>query len=264
MKITLVPIAGLCNRMRAVVSAMAWQKNNPEVGLEIFWGKDFDCSAFFDDLFEQPKDLEIKRLKNFYMKKGGKRNFFIPDIIKKFHYDKILYTDENRRQFFEKEICNVPNIYIAAYNYFTPYEITNSLAEIFVPKEELRNRIFSITDNYRDNVIGIHIRRTDNLSAIKDNPNEKFFTLMDQEIQQNTQCQFYLATDSAEIKSLMIQRYGERIISQDLSLTRKNTIGMKDAVVDLYCLGATKKIIGCTHSTYSIMASQLYNIKLIK
>ena len=34
---------------------------------------------------------------------------------------------------------------------------------------------------------------------------------------------------------------------------------MKDAVVDLYCLGSTNKIYGSANSTYSTFAATLYD-----
>ena len=86
---------------------------------------------------------------------------------------------------------------------------------------------------------------------------------MDSEIDNNCKVRFYLATDDEKIKQDMKKKYGERIITLNLSLRRNTTQGMKDAVVDLFCLGSTSKIIGSHHSTYSIIASQLYNIDLI-
>ena len=42
-------------------------------------------------------------------------------------------------------------------------------------------------------------------------------------------------------KKDMTKRYGDRIIFSQLPLVRDDVEGMKGAVVDLYCLGATKK-----------------------
>ena len=264
MKMTLLPVAGLCNRMRAIVSAMAWHKIQNEVELEIFWENSWDCGAYFHELFEQPQGYKINEVTKFYMRPGNKRNLFLPDILKRMHYDKILYINESDRYNFEERIAGAEKVYVAAYNYFTPYEIKNSLSNIFIPTQELQKAIDRMVAYYSEYTVGVHVRRTDNYMAIKSNPLEKFYELMDKELDINKNTRFYLATDSEEVKKLMYQRYGNSIITQRLSLTRNNSEGMKDAVIDLFCLGSTQKIIGCRNSTYSILASQLYNIELIR
>ena len=63
-------------------------------------------------------------------------------------------------------------------------------------------------------------------------------------------------------KKYIIKRFGDRIITGNWDLTRNSVQGMKDATAELYCLGRTSKIIGCTKSTYSLMASWLYDVPL--
>ena len=53
MKITLVPIAGLCNRINAITSGLLYQQYHPDCELEILWWKTHDCCVVFFDLFEQ-------------------------------------------------------------------------------------------------------------------------------------------------------------------------------------------------------------------
>lgn len=116
---------------------------------------------------------------------------------------------------------------------------------------------------YTANTVGVHIRRTDNIAAIKNSPIENFMTLMDQEIENNANTNFYLATDSEETKNLFIKKYGDKIIPTHPTLNRNTTEGIKDAIVELFCLGHTHKIIGSKNSTYSLMASRLFKAELI-
>lgn len=263
MKITLVPTAGLCNRLNAITSGILYQKYHKDAQLYIYWEKSKECYAHFTDLFEPLDCIEIKPLRKFYLKPGRKKNLYIPDILKKIYFDAYYNGNTINRNNFEKLTTGKQNIYVTSYNPFTPYEITSSLATFFKPTQELKERISLITEQYEDNVVGVHIRRTDNLASIKNNPIEKFYSLIDREITINSNCRFYLSSDEESVKKDMTKRYGDRIIFSQLPLVRDDVEGMKGAVVDLYCLGATKKIIGCTNSTFSNTASRLYDIELI-
>lgn len=113
-------------------------------------------------------------------------------------------------------------------------------------------------------VIGLHIRRTDNVAAIANSPITHFYKVIEKELADNPSTRFYVASDDRSVKEDLKRRYGnETIISPEFCLKRYSLQGMKDAVVDLYCLGRTSKIYGSAASTYSIFASKLYNIELI-
>ncbi len=263
MKITLVPAGGLCNRINAITSAICYKEKRENIDLQLYWEKTPECYADFSDLFNPLEDYKIERINKFYLLPRRKRNLYLSDILKKFIFDGIYYNAPYGRMNFDSVVRNKKNIYVSAANAFTPFEITSSLGKYFVPIDQLQERINQIVALFDDNTIGIHIRRTDNIDAIKNNPLNKFTALMDKEISQNKDVLFYLATDSQEVKDYLKKQYGERIISMPILLTRNALQGMQDAVVDLYCLGSTKKIIGCTNSTYSITASHLFNIDLI-
>lgn len=263
MEITLVPIAGLCNRMNAITSGLQYLKNNPNCKMEILWWKSHDCRVWFSDLFEDITP-NVKRMHSLIKDRPSTlRNLYIPGYFRKFFYD-FAMTPIYNAQDFDKLTEGKKKIYVACHNNWNQYLIKESLADIFRPTQELRNRISDITKDWnKEDVIGLHIRRTDNAIAIEKSPISRFYTLMDSEIDNNCKVRFYLATDDEKIKQDMKKKYGERIITLNLSLRRNTTQGMKDAVVDLFCLGSTSKIIGSHHSTYSIIASQLYNIDLI-
>lgn len=263
MNITLVPIAGLCNRMNAITSGLLFLKNNPDCKMKILWWKSHDCNVWFSDLFEDI-DPGIKKMQSLLKDRPATlRNLYIPKYFRKYFYD-FEMTPKYKAVDFEKLTKGKNNVYVSCHNNWNQYLITKNLADIFIPKKELQNKINNITKDWKkEDVIGLHIRRTDNTAAIEKSPIYRFYTLMDSEINNNNNVRFYLATDDEKIKQNMKEKYGNRIITLNLSLKRNTTQGMKDAVVDLFCLGSTSKIIGSHHSTYSIIASQLYNIDLI-
>lgn len=229
---------------------------------EVQWEKTYECFADFSDLFEPIKDIPAYPLNNLYLKRGTIANLYFPNLLRKFRFDASFKGKKIADLDFCKLTNGKKNIYITSYNRFCPHEIKESVSRYFIPIPELQKKISQITDTYQGNVIGVHIRRTDNVKAIRNNPLEQFFSSMDREIEKNSQVRFYLATDSDDVKTRAKERYKDRIITLELSLSRENKTGMQDAVVDLYCLAATSKIIGCTHSTYSLMASWIHNAQL--
>lgn len=266
MRITLVPTAGLCNRMNAILCAIVSYEQY-KIPTEIYWEKTNDCYAEFSDLFKplNHPDIKIMPLNKLYLKPGSKKNLFLPSLLRKFMFDASYDGTKIANKKLSETCNNKNNIYITSYNLFTPIPpIKFKVAQYFRPTNEIKGIIDDIIQNhFSTNAVGVHIRRTDNISAINNSPIENFIQIMDTEISTNPNTIFYLATDSQLTKKELVKRYGKRIVSLAGVLNRNSIEGMKNAVIDLYCLGNTKKIIGSHSSTYSIMASKLYQNQLI-
>lgn len=270
MKITLAPCAGLCNRINAMMHAITLS-DAFDYEIDIFWEKTSDCSAEFTDLF-MPIDTErvnVYKLNRFYLKPACRRNFFITNFFRKFHFDgsytgaQLSGTDIRS---FITDNPTLSSIYISSSNRFSLPELPQSLkslGKVFIPQSNIETKIKAITDMYSSNTVGIHIRRSDNVLAIKNNPIEKFTTQIDNELLLDSNCRFYVASDSEDEKNYLKSKYGDCIITKDSNLTRNSLDGIVDAVVELYCLARTNKIYGCTNSTYSTVASRLYDIPLV-
>ena len=84
--------------------------------------------------------------------------------------------------------------------------------------------------------------------------------LMQEEIGMNGDCQFYVATDSEEEKKRLKDIFGERILTLPRAADRNSITGMQDALVELYVLSHTRKILGSMQSSYSETAAQISNI----
>lgn len=265
MNITLVPTAGLCNRINMILCAInAFEECH--FPMKIYWEKTEDCKAEFAELFKplNYKELKVYPLRKFYLQPGGKRNFFIPDLLKRLYFDVCYNGGEIANKSLEESCMGFNRIYITAHNRFCNVSVNNhNVGDLFRPTDEIDQRISTITSKYTVNTVGIHIRQTDNVAAIKNNPIEKFTSFMDKELSLFPETTFYVASDSQEVKDMLIKRYKSLIIPTSWNLNRNSVEGMKDAVADLYCLGRTSKIIGCTNSTYSLIASILYQKKLI-
>lgn len=111
-------------------------------------------------------------------------------------------------------------------------------------------------------MVGVHIRRGDHIRAIEASPIESFYFKMDKELSENRNTMFYLATDSIEVKNSLEKRYNGKIITYNMPLTRTSLTGMYGAVIDLWALSNTSKLIGTKLSMFSKVASEIHGVKL--
>lgn len=264
-EITLVPQAGLCNRINAIVSAFALCEARPDVRINIYWEKLKDCYANFDDLF-QPIDtdrIKLYPLKKFSLCPARKRNLYIPFILRKSSYENQYNGGEIYNSPLEEWIDGKKNIYITSSNRFCVERKFDQIGKIFKPTAEIEKTIESVTSQYGEHTVGVHIRRTDNAAAIKNSPMEMYYKEMDEVLENEPQTKFYIASDDECVKSMIKKKYGNSIITHEWTLERNSVQGMKDAVAELYCLARTSKLIGSTNSTYSLVATRLYEIPIL-
>ena len=114
-------------------------------------------------------------------------------------------------------------------------------------------------------MVSIHIRRTDQINSIAYSKTENFVELMNREIEANPDVKFFLATDDKEEEALLRKTFPGRIVSNENRTLRRDSLdGMYDALLDLFCLAACKKIIGSYCSSFTDTAASLGGIpKLI-
>lgn len=261
-QITLVPTAGLCNRLNAILCAIRLQEEL-DWDITILWDKNKDCYAQFNDLFEPIEGIKVLPLENYRYKPATLRNLFIPYILRCREFDLCLDGSKSTFKDITPILSQASNIYIHSYNRFSTQDITSSLGRYFVPEKTLAAQIDEVVSRYNDVTYGLHIRRTDNMESIKLSPIERFISFIENKLSVNPESRFYLATDDNMVKSDLVKRFGDHIIIREATLNRDSVEGMKDAVVDLFCLARTSMIFGSGCSTYSLTAANLYNKELI-
>jgi hypothetical protein len=122
-----------------------------------------------------------------------------------------------------------------------------------------------VTKHFTEDMVSVHIRRTDQVVSIAHSKTENFIELMNREIEANPEVKFFLATDDKEEEALLRKTFPGRIVSNENRTLRRDSLdGMYDALLDLYCLAACKKIIGSYFSSFTDTAASLGGIpKLI-
>lgn len=260
MKIKLIPYAGLGNRMRVIASVYKYALMNSGE-LTIYWNKENGLNASYYKLFKPVKGLNVKdsSLFDFFVNNHPcVYNMFFPIIVdivsrrKSFYAIGINKLDEIAQI---NESLNVST--------YSQQGVLYPLSELFIPTDEIMEIINRIKSRFGKKNIGCHIRRGDNKQAQQCSTLEKFVKKFDELFECEPDTKIFLCTDDILVKNEIIKKYGkERIITYDSTLNRHSFEGIRDAVVELYTLAYTDKILGSYYSSYTEMASELFGTEL--
>lgn len=264
--VTIKAIGGLANRMRVIDSAYQLV-NSTGNSILLIWEMSYELNCSFFKLFEPVKHIQVREYhKGYYL---HKMNDFIVKSSKKVGIDLPLgynayISDDDvikavNSNSLGKLIPETKEIYIRTVERFY-YGSSNS--SILLPVKSLREEIHSVQQSFNSNTIGIHIRRTDHLRSINHSPTEAFAACIIKEIESDPTVNFFLTTDSNKEERFFKRIFGSRIITYDKEFNRNSEKGIQDALVDLYCLANTKKIIGSYYSSFSEMAAQIKGIPI--
>jgi hypothetical protein len=268
------PIGGLCNRLRTIDAAIALATANDSY-LQVIWQLNADLNCRFEDLFDLPPSIDrivqidtSDRLNRFvekiYRTKIGGiiQSLYFKYVLRSF--DLVLTYDRMESYHARNYLgCDFPQltadkrVYITTVHRFYPAD--RPFID-FVPVERLQKIITKIAENF-DNVIGVHIRRTDNRQSLAHSPTTAFIELMQAEICTDNNTKFFVATDSQLEEEQLRQTFPDRIVTyQKQSLDRDDPAAIEDAVIDLYCLSKCRKLIGSYYSSFTDTAHQIEEI----
>ena len=83
---------------------------------------------------------------------------------------------------------------------------------------------------------------------------------MEEEVEKHPNVVFYLATDDFAVKNEICRRFGGKVLTLPTPTCRKSLAGIQNAVVDLWCLAHTKRLIGSYWSSFTDTAAELGRI----
>lgn len=295
-KLYLKPVGGLCNRMRAVDSGVSLAE---QVGkrLVVFWGRDQWLNCRYADLFKPSPNFDVVEEKHW----AGKKALFpyLPGsrptgIIKNSLYKATRIALDIRAEIWYEAIENavapldmtirpdkirsMQDYEAQSFSYMKPllqvldakgsafvcsaWKLApgQNYARNFVPIDELYSQIAELSSHFT-NTVGVHIRRTDHTAAIKHSPLHKFISAMNQEAAER-QVNFFLATDCKATEKELTNMYPGKIVTSPKSnYSRNATRGIQEALIDLYCLSRTEKVLGSYYSTFSQVAAEISGIE---
>lgn len=120
-----------------------------------------------------------------------------------------------------------------------------------------------LSDYKQENLVGVHIRRTDHKSCIENSPLELFVDKMDELIEQDKNVHFFLATDDKKTQEYLMAKYGCRIIVQNKVWGRDTKKAMWGGILDCLCLSKCKVILGSCGSVFSNFAAKCGGIEMM-
>ncbi|WP_106219126.1 hypothetical protein [Pontibacter ummariensis] len=282
--------------MRAVDSSIALASELNKQ-LIVFWGRDRFVNCKFSDLFQQPKHFKVLEENQHYGKKalfpylpGSRPSSLLRQSF--YSFTKLALGIRSEILFEDLEDALLPLGDVAppritgmkdfeqkSYQHITPLltrlkdegsafvcsawrlHPEQNYKQNLVPVDRLNRKVTALTQGFGQ-TIGIHIRRTDHSQALQYSNLDKFKEAIDQELRQDKNATFFLATDCPRTESELKRKYKNRIITfEKTSYNRNSTQGIQDALVDLCCLSRTNKILGSYFSSFSQVASEITGIR---
>ncbi len=248
--------------------------NNRSRSFKIVWQKDSSLNCDFHKLFQPIVYFDIvfeNEVLNYYSNYKPDHSPTIKGRVKKLKHAiinlKHNYYDDNRVQqhrFEDEYWLNLKNCLVidTCHDFFTQ-EGKNNFYHNFKPVDSLQLRIDSLTRGFGKRTVGIHIRRTDNNESIEISKTDLFVEAIWELLAKDPNYTFYLSTDDIDTEEYFKKLFGERIIvNENKNLARDTEKGIQDALVDLYTLSKTDKILGSWWSSFSFIASELGQVPL--
>jgi len=264
--ITVIPTSGLGNRLRIMATAIKLAREGNKK-LQIYWNRNSELNASFDQLFELPLNIQVTRIplkykiwiwmRRFSSKLFGFENWYLS--LFKFDFvflDSMVNHILQKTLNLQKEVNNANNVFICSYEELNYYDLLDY--QVFRPVAAIQKKIDTLVLQFKPSTIGIHIRATDHITSIKNSPFFLFENKIEQELRMNRDATFFVATDNEDYQNTLLQKFGkEKILFHRKVFRRDVSEGITDAVIDLFCLSKTSKIYGSYYSSFSYVAGRI-------
>lgn len=264
--IVLVPLGGLCNRLRAMFSTIKMARDC-NVPLQIVWLRDAGLNARFSDLFvpfSGDHDISVTIHDSCAWYRYGvsrRRNLFLPALWQSLAFNAVL-TEANLASLTGKSLSDASlsatirnqlsgRVLIQTGLGFYPCN-DGELFRLLEPSPEVRLLIEARQKMITPHTVGLHIRRADNVQSITHSPLKAFEEVMEKHLQRDSHTRFYIASDDSSVISSLASRFPSCTWTESTP-TRSTVIGMQEAVAELYTLIACPRFYGSYWSSFSDM-----------
>ncbi|WP_143057548.1 O-fucosyltransferase family protein [Cyclobacterium xiamenense] len=160
-----------------------------------------------------------------------------------------------------KKVCNDKfNILVVTGNQCIDYP---EGFRAFTPSPTVLSNIKVARKKFKENMIGIHIRRSDHDIAIAKSPVYLFENKIEEHLNaEEADFGVFLATDDPALSTYFQEKYPDTVVTYPKTFGRNSREGIMDAVLELYLLAGTKKIYGSYWSSFSGVAKRIYGTEL--
>ena len=251
--LVLYPQYGLANRLRALASAKILADYT---GRKLFvnWYPSKECNIEWEELFVNKLERYSTPLSSF---QAGINLYDDEKDADGFYWDMPQALLNNRADVIAVHTCHnfqlrevTKEVYIGAKSLF--YKGLQPVHNVEKNIIDIHRRYFEGND-----VVGVHIRRTDHLSFMKKNPRlvcptDMFIEVMGDILNNNSTTKFFLATDDKQEERRISRMFQDAIIVYEKEAVNRDTKkGMQDALVDWLLLSKTSRIISSYSSSFS-------------
>lgn len=265
------PIGGLANRMRSIASGLSLA-SDMQIRARVAWPVNRDLNICYENLFCRellPCPLaDINwAVDLFCYDIPRKRNLYLPKAFGIIDSGSRLSDADGLPQFIDdteglrQKVAQVNNrLQIRSGLEYYPFDVC-TYRRIFTPVESVQRLAASLSDVPPSEMTGLHVRRTDNVESIVRSPLRLFEEVVERQIATDSSAIFYIASDSDEVKRLLVTRFGSKHFRYStMKVSRTTAQGMQMALAEMLVLSQCKKIYGSYWSSYSEAAAMLGNV----
>lgn len=255
--IVVEPLAGLCNRMRTIDGALSLGERTG-LPVHVRWGVRGDMGARFDQLFEVPDSFAS--LEQFVDRPWTR----LPRLaVVRARCGRYVDTAAVERQWVDgtdpAAFTGHGTLYLRTYHRVEP---SVPPFRDFRPVAAIREQVAALGD--LGHHVGVHIRRTDHVDAIRSSPTSGFVACMQAELDADPDTRFFVATDEPAEEAHLRDAFPGRIVTHPKrSYARRDPQAIVDAAVDLYALAGCRSIIGSGKSSFSATAGWISGIRVV-
>ena len=274
--ITLIPYGGVARRLRTVASAIELFGNGTDKPLEILWFTSESFGTPSERLFTLspkyvPEHVTIREadwrdlLTNDAPQKG---NLFVTAPFVFLRYDLYLSPERTRRlkaeaKDFPDELLRLCTRRSERILLSTNEPLSKPNGDIYkylVPTVEVTGVRNSRMSGWKDNVVGVHLSRSNDENSYTESPTELFIQRMQKMIEADPTTTFFLATtDSNEMERLQTI-FRDRVFAIHSISDPDSPESSIESFGELLALSHTRKILTTPHSTFSEVASEMGHI----
>jgi len=268
--IILEPHGGLANRMRVIASGL-WLGRVMHKNIKLIWRQTPDLDCPFGEVFEPVAGIDLIkkqfRFRFFGSRKESmilKRMIILPvGAMVSGNYQVVEDPGVKKIRAGEMDVLAMAGERkILYFKTCEEFGVKTDEYKHFIPKPVIQQRIDDQIKKFNQHTIGVHIRRTDHLLAIKHSPTELFVDRIAGDLEKNPEYNYFLSTDDPPTEARFKKLFGHKIITLEKEFSRNSPAGIRDAVTDLFCLANTARIYGSHTSSFSILASKIRGIPL--
>jgi hypothetical protein len=259
-RVDLITRAGLANRLRSIDSAINFA-NILGARLAVSWPSNEALAGRYEDIFEPTEKFSVTS------DTRRKKSSWVDKLFSGLGLSKTISEGLLQKPVKVRTNAGGENLYLLSLPvarlrpWCLWYTIETDHAFCYpedytwlMPVAPIRDVIGQFTTRLGPECVGVHIRRGDHAQAIAKSPLSAFLREMDARLQSEARSKFYLATDDNQVRREMVDAFGSAIVCQHEVSERQSLDGVRQAVVDLFCLAHCHQIWGSVGSSFTELA----------